>query len=332
MTETWINNKSLANLSDFQINNYSLEMCCRNDRTGGGVGAYISCKLLYEVLDIQIIDSESLWIRFNIASQTTVIGVIYRPSTISNPEPFILSLDRVLNDLQCKDICCILCGDMNLDLMSLSISHSYIRTLFSYGFATTNVYPSRIADNSCTLLDHIHTNHTYSSISSGVIYNDISDHLATFAVFHSLLITPNERYKNSKCFRWDFRSYNKNKFLRELESCNMCEIINLHDPDEAYNLFLAKFSNCCNSNLKKTSIKKRSIPRKPWITNSLLKCTRKKNKLYAQTLIERENTALENKYKNYKNVLTNILPHVKQNYLVIVVMTLRRHGNTLKIF
>ena len=73
MTETWINNKSLANLSDFQINNYSLEMFCRNDRTGGGIGAYISCKLLYEVLDIQIIDSESLWIRFNIASQTTVI-------------------------------------------------------------------------------------------------------------------------------------------------------------------------------------------------------------------------------------------------------------------
>ena len=314
MTETWIYDTNLAKLSDFQLKNYHLELVCRDVGGGGGVGAYINLQLQYEVLNnISVIDCESLWLKIKVNNQNIVVGVIYRSSTIKNAYPFIVDLDRVLNVLQHEGLCCILCGDINLDLMTLNISHSYIQTLFSYGFSTTNIFPSRIVNNPGTLLDHINTNIINTHITSGVIYNDISDHLATYAILHNLKINNSDRTESNMYSTWNFRSYIKTKFLSDLQHCEMNEVLNINDPEQAFNTFLFKFKKCCDDNLSIITKRNKNTPRKPWITKSLLSCIQNKHKLYSRILKNDSDITIEY-FTRYKNTLTNILKKAKLEY------------------
>ena len=95
----------------------------------------------------------------------------------------------------------ILSGDFNIDILSIKqrlIFKNYFETILSYGLYPTISFPTRIAENSATLIDQIFTNfENKSSQSSGVIISNISDH---FPLFY--------------CINNDINKYNKpNKYI-----------------------------------------------------------------------------------------------------------------------
>ena len=58
---------------------------------------------------------------------------------------------------------------------------------------------------------------------------------------------------------------------------------------------------------------KSNIPKKPWITQTLLDCIKKKNKLYKAIQLY-GNEHLLNYYKRYRNKLTSILHQSEKDY------------------
>ena len=63
---------------------------------------------------------------------------------------------------------CYVCGDYNID------------EVVSHGFIPIIILPTRISEQSSTLIDNIYTNNIDERESSGILLNQISDHKIIF--------------------------------------------------------------------------------------------------------------------------------------------------------
>lgn len=79
-----------------------------------------------------------------------------------------------------------LCGDYNIDLLNPNKRtdiDEFIDVLYSCSLFPIITRPSRITTDSATLIDNIFTNVIDNSIVSGLLINDISDHLPVFLTY-----------------------------------------------------------------------------------------------------------------------------------------------------
>ena len=70
------------------------------------------------------------------------------------------------------------CGDFNIDLLKHETHNNtkhFLDTMYSLGLYPLIDKPTRITDNSTTLIDNIFTNELRFNLISGIMYNDISD-------------------------------------------------------------------------------------------------------------------------------------------------------------
>jgi len=79
----------------------------------------------------------------------------------------------------------LVCGDFNINLMHYSkvkCVTDYVDVLHSLSCKLLIDKPTRITKHSTTLIDHIYTNDVKSRIVSGIIIDDLSDHLPIFVI------------------------------------------------------------------------------------------------------------------------------------------------------
>jgi len=73
----------------------------------------------------------------------------------------------------------------------------YLETLIEYNFLPYICIPTRITDNSATIIDHINVRlpvqQIHNKISSGNLINDISDHLPNYFIIDQEMNTTKER-------------------------------------------------------------------------------------------------------------------------------------------
>ena len=108
----------------------------------------------------------------------TIIVAIYRaPNT--DFQFFNKKFEKVLQIATENNTKCFLAGDFNVNLLNQSHSdtENFIDMLFSYSILPEIKAPTRYGDSSLTLINNIFTNKSCDSHVSGVILNDISDHL-----------------------------------------------------------------------------------------------------------------------------------------------------------
>ena len=77
-----------------------------------------------------------------------------------------------------------ICGDFNLDIVKHNSNHAtqyFLDTMYSLGLYPLIDRPSRITNHSSTLIDNIFTNAKEYNNVSGLLVNDITDHLPIFA-------------------------------------------------------------------------------------------------------------------------------------------------------
>ena len=103
-------------------------------------------------------------------------------------------------------------------------------------------------------------------------------------------------------------------FLKTLKEINCSFLDGYHDPKNAYKSFIKKYSktyNVCFPVKKLT--RKQSRSNKPWLSNALINCIKKKNRVYRKYL---RNPTMDRQsiYKCYKNKLNYSLRIAKRLY------------------
>ena len=311
MSEVW----NVSNLSLYGMGGYSLEVNCRpGDLRGGGVGAYVSTSLKYKRLQYSVIHAESLWLQINIRGDMKVtVGVIYRkPNT--NVKEFQDSLLSVLETSRVDKHKCVLLGDFNINSLSVDDTvEGFLTSLQCIGLDQLITSPTRVTRESSTLIDHIYSNVNLSEIHSGIIQSDVSDHFTIFVIFKNIAkVQPDKKRIQYRCYK----GYDVNKFQEDLAVFNWETVYNSKEVNTAYVVFCSSFSNICNKHapLVTKNLGKRKAAQKPWISQGIMKSIRLKHRMYSKVIKSNHRQDLVDKYKKYRNVLTNILKNAKRNY------------------
>ena len=195
------------------------DRCISEDRPerGGGLIVYvkngINCKRRH---DLECERIECVWLEiFPVNSKSFLVGNIYRHpnETISWNEDFDNYLDKVL---ECeKEI--YLMGDFNRDLMQENIKHFWLEYMESFGLYQFISIPTRVTDQSATLIDHIYSNTPANILMTAVPHIGLSDH---FPVFISRKTNGSYSLKNTHytiSYR-SFKNFDENKFIDDLKS------------------------------------------------------------------------------------------------------------------
>ena len=88
--------------------------------------------------------------------------------------------------------------------------------MFSNHFQPVILHPSRISNNSSTLIDNIFTNAIDCKIFSGKILSQISDHLPQFAIFRN----KKPDYSKQSYFSYKYNNFNQERFINDSTTIN----------------------------------------------------------------------------------------------------------------
>ena len=145
--------------------------------------------------------------------------------------------------------------------------------------------PTRITSFSNTLIDTIYTNNIHHSINSGLLINDITDHLPVFIICPDLV----QRHEIRQYINVRKNSYKSILMLRNtLDHENWMvyfpQIMLILHLKISMRFFSMHYNNCCP--IKRIKIKKYKND-KPWISKGLKCACKKKKKLYSNFIENR---------------------------------------------
>ena len=110
------------------------------------------------------------------------MSCIYR-SPNTNIDDFLFYYIDFLNKFKGKTL--YICGDFNIDLMKYNEHAStskFLDMLYSFDLYPLVIKPTRITDQSATLIDNIFTNDVNNNMDNYVLIDDITDHLPVATV------------------------------------------------------------------------------------------------------------------------------------------------------
>ena len=218
---------------------------------------------------------------------------------------------------------CYVCGDYNVDLLKVKTNKHYCEyfgEVISQGFIPKITLPTRISEQSSTLIDNIYTNNIDERESSGILLNQISDHQMVFTLIENLsyvIRVPKfiEIEKN------DPRSIHN--FVNELEELNIYGKLKTSvnsDPEENYDIMLQLLSTAKENHLPKKMVKfnKRKHKKAKWMSNGLLKSINTKDRLYKKLIRtdieDPQYVTLKNEFTNFKKTLRRSINEAKRLY------------------
>lgn len=318
LSETHLNDKPSEY---YNIPGYNFEYKNRISRGKGGVGMYISQTVKYKVrsdLNNATDHYESCFIEIENNDHTNVIiGVIYRAHT--SIYDFITEINPMLENISNENKNTYIMGDFNIDLLKEESNrpiHEYLNLILTHSFIPTITKPTRITENSATLIDNILTNN-YCNVSSKILTTDISDHFPTVLITRTKI---KQNLSNDKIptYKRNYSNNNVNHLKEKLSKINWCQTLenkNANDDYTKFNNTLIKLVDECIP-LKKYKANRKKEPVSPWITKGLLKSINQKNKLYKKYKQYSTEDNLR-KYKVYRNKLHNLIRKSKRQYYEI---------------
>ena len=286
--ETFLNDDSC---SSHHLPGYSFVEKHRTATMGGGVALYIKEGFSYKIRDDLSIFHEGQFesvfveIDLNTSVKKLILGEIYRVPN-SNQRDFIDKYNSIITKIGKEDI--IIGTDQNLDLIKSgtdSIIQDFLNINYSNGIIPLITKPTRITHTSATLIDNIYTNvSNFTSIKSGIISADISDHLPVFAFLNKI---PGRReHKGPLIFQY-----------RQINDANLTKVSNdlaAHDwtgvqsvsVEEAFHIITTGINQSIEAHcpIKTAKISEKNIIREPWMTSGILKSSKAINKKYKKLL------------------------------------------------
>ena len=275
----------------------------------GGVGMYIKENLNYTIIEkTSDVAFQALWIEINLSGQPNIIcGVIYRQH--NSPQRFQEYFDATLEKLSASNKSIIVMGDFNVNLLAVetcNYAHNFLLSLQSFSLIPTIDKPTRVYNNSATLIDNILINKFDGIINSGNIISDISDHYSQFCIIYSV----KEKAINRKTLRRDFSQFSEKDFTKDLSQIDWEAVVSGSQTNinRSFSTFFNKINKLTDRHAPFKTLSPRKVKRlsKPWITRGIRKSIKVKNSLYCAG-----NKAL---YKMYRNKILNISRQSKKLY------------------
>ena len=240
VTETKITDSNIPLDFDPSIPNYNFEFV-PTPLSAGGVGMYLNSSLKYTVIERTSDEAfQALWVTIHFANKSDITcGVIYRQH--NSPEKFLSYFEETVERLSTSGKPIYIMTDANINLLSYEsckYAQRFLHSLQSFCFTPTIDKPTRVHNNSATLIDNIFVNNYEAHISSGNIVSDISDHFTQFCVCQSLGEKSRSR---TKFVTRDYSKFSEAKFVDDLAQLNWEAIID-NDINKSFSTFYNKLN------------------------------------------------------------------------------------------
>ncbi len=256
----------------------------RNDRNrhGGGVCMYIRSDLAFNIrIDLQtnIQDLEAVWCDILLPrTKPILLGTIYRPQTHTR---FVENFDDVLSKCDLSQETYIF-GDFNICLLNSSPNYAmtkdYLGCLTGAGLQNLIKEPTRVTEDTESLLDHVLCNNTSIVSQSGVIPVGLSDHFVTYCTRRASKISYNAH--NTIHLR-SLKNYSIDTFNSLLAKCDWSPVLSSQTVDAAWGNFKPIFAGIVDQVAPKRVVRIKQGT-EPWITPTILDMIKRRDKIRAQ--------------------------------------------------
>lgn len=286
LCETWLHDMN-SGLVD--IDGYKCLTKNRDSTTGGGIAIYVREHYKPELIkDFSVIvpgQYESLFVKIPMGKKSLLLGELYRVPN-SNNNVFQDYVDKIA--VGCRGKNCIIGSDQNLDL--LKHSHHKPTSKFLDGLMDNELIPlihkpTRVTHNSFSLIDNVYvSSNLVSNSKSSVLVEYLSDHFPCLAQLN----WPYECVKESKVIYT--RKLNDQKILNINHDLLHKNWLGLLDPctalDTNYSTMISTITDSIDkfAPLRKKTIRQNNVLKLPWMSVSLMKCTKKCKHLYQKAM------------------------------------------------
>ena len=318
LTETWLTDES--NLKDYDIDGYHPPLIQNRDsKSGGGVLIYLHTRFdkFHIRKDLSFKDefNHCLTVEYTYNKIKHLITACYRSPSDNNIERFLSSLECVIQKFKYKST---IAGDMNLNLINYqqheeTNNYYNLFTSNSYQLLTTN--PTRITNETSSLIDHIWSNNLENEkISSYILVTDITDHLPCIYVEHSNSHSKTFEYVQYRQITNKNREYFTDSIKQAEESLNSHTTNCKTNTQAKYDNYFGHLQQLYDASfpIKKKKVHQKLI-NKPWIDADLQRLIKKKNRAFSKKTKSKTLASAEN-YKKLKNELTQKLQTAKKDY------------------
>ena len=282
----------------------------------GGVGLYIRQSFItHPRIDLNHTseDFEVVWVEIeNDRYKNSLICCTYRHpnSDVMNlTEYFKTTLPKVAT----KNV--FIMGDFNVNLLnydSHNPSREFIDNFLSNSFLPTIHHPTRVTDNSTSIIDNIYTNTITAKITSGNILTHISDHYPQFLVMKNA----NIRHIKSATMKYDYSNFHENEFIDDFHQIDFSYLDSINsDANINYSKFFSDLTEVVNKNAPIIQCTKKEIKlrNKPWINKRIQKMMRLRDHIHRRLRKHKSDDTLK-LYKEFRNRVTDELKKSKINY------------------
>lgn len=314
LNETWL--KEGQDLCAPKVPGYVLKLSPRpGGRKGGGVGFYIRRGLNARVREHPDSALEQLWLEVRPRGMGRIaVGTAYRPDSSSKTRvPTGVAIDALSESISSFGECSLVCvmTDFNVDLLKPSLTPApEVLTFFQQQNLTNLVNePTRVVENSATLLDLIITDNPQLFRNLSVHHNpSLSDH-AMVLVDLAIKIP-----KEPPQYVWTrvLSKIDEKNFLQDLKEQPWSEILK-YDDVEIMTSHFNDLLTCIfdkHSPLKRIRINQR--PR-PWLTDVVKHMMFLRDKAWSKALATK--TERHRRYfKDLKNLVNSAIKSEKRAY------------------
>ena len=301
LSETWVSD--IDAIDDYNIDGYTAIYQNRQDREGGGVCIFINSLSF----DFQFVECMSYKDTFNNIltikltpkfqhdinkskrrDRQKLFTVCYRsPDTDNNS--FINNLTPILTKIHRTNKPSYIIGDMNYNIVNTNHhqpTQTYYTLLTALMYQQVINKPTRITETSSTIIDHIWHNDVTNGYDSqhnrsGILYSNISDHLP---IFFQITSNKTRNIKVKVVYR-QFSNDNFNAYKEKLSAIKTGDYLKMNDVNKTHTQFCENLVNIIHKcfPLKEKFIRQKTLNNK-WLSKSLLKEIKLKNRLFAKKL------------------------------------------------
>ena len=317
LAETWLKQN---NVNRVKLPGYRFIGSHRKERKGGGVGILVAQNLESRIrrdLMLDLPGFENLTIELKTNHDSIFVSTLYRPPD-KNSKIFLKNYKRLLNKFTPMELNrLIICMDHNLDLVKYNahkLTNDFLELNLELQLLPTITKPTRVTRSTATLIDNIIVGRKFHiNYESKILISDLSDHFPCLLNIHNTQL-----FKRMKS-RITTRGLNNRKIEEinvKLNQINWTEELDHKNTNEAFDRFHNILLNTLDevAPYHTVTIANDKLRRDPWVSMGLMKSLKKQQTLYKQFLANRNDTRIEQKYKDYRNKLKKIMRKTREQY------------------